>query len=545
MKHSDSEEQRPLVSVIIPCYNHGRFLAEAIESVRRQTYTRYEIVVVDDGSSDNTAEVSTRFPEVKYVHQANAGLSAARNTGVEKSNGKFLVFLDADDWLYDDAIESNLTFFRNREDLAFVSGWHTKVDEWNCPLEMDEQVVVASNHYENLLRGNYIGMHAAVMYARWVFTEFEFDTALKACEDYDLYFKITRRHPVVSHNKTIAAYRIHGKNMSSRIPFMLEHVLKVCDRQKSLLKNEDERKAYHQGIEIWKNYYGDQLLRSLFGKMKHEHQWGDSTELSMLLKNAPVKFARYFKSKIGDSVRQNLKHKLPDTVLKSLHHAGIYEQYTPKPGHVNPGDFERATPFSYDFGFDRGGAIDRFYIEHFLEENAHLICGTVLEIGDNEYTLKYGGDKVKKSDILHVDSKNPRATYVGDITDVPQIETNSFDCIILTQTLHLIYDFHAALKTCFRILKPGGTLLLTVPGISHIDHGEWKDYWLWSFTDKSMHRLMLENFDESQVEIQTYGNVYVAAAFLYGMGLPEFNKEFLSHHDPSYQVIISVKATKA
>jgi SAM-dependent methyltransferase len=243
-------------------------------------------------------------------------------------------------------------------------------------------------------------------------------------------------------------------------------------------------------------------------------------------------------------VKHNLKQKLPDTVLKSLHQAGIYEQYIPKPGNINPGDFERATPFSYEFGFDRGGAIDRFYIENFLEENAHLVSGTVLEIGDNDYTLRYGADRVKKSDILHVDSRNPKATYVGDITDAPQIESNSFDCIILTQTLHLIYDFRSALKTCFRILKPGGSLLLTVPGISHIDHGEWKDYWLWSFTDKSMRRLMLENFDEGRVETKTYGNVYVAAAFLYGMGLPEFKKEFLSHHDPSYQVIISVKATK-
>jgi hypothetical protein len=84
-----------------------------------------------------------------------------------------------------------------------------------------------------------------------------------------------------------------------------------------------------------------------------------------------------------------------------------------------------------------------------------------------------------------------------------------------------------------------------VPGISHIDKGAWRDYWLWSFTDTSIRKLMAECFHDARVDVRTYGNVYVAAAFLYGMGLPEFRKEFLFHHDNSYQVIISAAAVKA
>jgi ubiquinone/menaquinone biosynthesis C-methylase UbiE len=135
-------------------------------------------------------------------------------------------------------------------------------------------------------------------------------------------------------------------------------------------------------------------------------------------------------------------------------------------------------------------------------------------------------------------------TFIGDLTNAPQIPSDSFDCIILTQTLHLIYDFKAALHTCYRMLKPGGTLLLTVPGITHIDKDEWKEYWLWAFTNKSMEKIFQETFPKANVDIQTYGNVYVASAFLYGLGLPEVRKDFLDKHDPSYQVIISVKATK-
>ena len=89
-----------------------------------------------------------------------------------------------------------------------------------------------------------------------------------------------------------------------------------------------------------------------------------------------------------------------------------------------------------------------------------------------------------------------------------------------------------------------GCLLLTVPGISHIDRGQWRNYWLWSFTDKSVARLMSDTFNGSAVKVQAYGNVYVAAAFLYGMGLPEFRREFLFKHDPCYQVIISAAAIK-
>src|SRR5690348_13326256 len=126
---------QPIVSVIITCYNHGKFLGDAIRSVLKQTYRNLEILVVDDGSTDNTAEVVLSFADVNYVYQANAGLSAARNKGIDKSRGSFLVFLDADDWLYPDAIRTNLLYLQQNSRCAFVSGWHDKVNEWGYPLE--------------------------------------------------------------------------------------------------------------------------------------------------------------------------------------------------------------------------------------------------------------------------------------------------------------------------------------------------------------------------------------------------------------------------
>jgi len=111
-----------LVSVIIPCYNQAHFLDEAIESVLTQTYPNREIIVVDDGSTDNTAEVAGRYSAVRHIYQENAGPSAARNTGVTKSRGEYLVFLDADDRLLPEALEIGVDCLRQHPECAFVSG---------------------------------------------------------------------------------------------------------------------------------------------------------------------------------------------------------------------------------------------------------------------------------------------------------------------------------------------------------------------------------------------------------------------------------------
>jgi len=135
-------------------------------------------------------------------------------------------------------------------------------------------------------------------------------------------------------------------------------------------------------------------------------------------------------------------------------------------GKVRFGSLRRVTPISQQWGFDRGLPIDRYYIENFLAHHENDIRGRVLEIGDNSYTPKFGGNRVTKSDVLYVEEGNPKATIVADLTSANHISSNTFDCIILTQTLQLIYDVQAALQTSFRILKPGGVLLATLSGIA-------------------------------------------------------------------------------
>jgi SAM-dependent methyltransferase len=212
---------------------------------------------------------------------------------------------------------------------------------------------------------------------------------------------------------------------------------------------------------------------------------------------------------------------------------------------VRFGDLRRLRPISESFGYDRGTPVDRYYIEGFLARNAADVCGHVLEIGDATYTRRYGTDKVTRSDVLHVSPENPHATIVASLPDADHVPSDSFDCIIFTQTLHLIYDFHTAIRTLHRILKPGGVLLVTVPYITPRDRGEWGGDWFWSFTEHATRRMFGDVFSPEQVAVEGHGNVLAAVAFLEGLALSELRTAELDHRDPAFDLIITVRAVKA
>jgi SAM-dependent methyltransferase len=203
---------------------------------------------------------------------------------------------------------------------------------------------------------------------------------------------------------------------------------------------------------------------------------------------------------------------------------------------------------SRDWGDDRGGPVDRHYITGFLDRHRADVKGRVLEIAEDVYSRWFGDDRVTQFDILeYTKGEHPRATFVGDLTDAPDIPSNTFDCVIITQTLQLIYDLRAAIATLHRILKPGGVVLVTVPGITPVarhDSESWGNYWCWSFTALSMRRLFEERFASDDVHVETYGNVLAATAFLYGLGRGELTTAELDYRDPDYEMLIAVRARK-
>lgn len=200
-------------------------------------------------------------------------------------------------------------------------------------------------------------------------------------------------------------------------------------------------------------------------------------------------------------------------------------------------------PVSRNWGFDRGKPVDRYYIESFLASNSSLIQGHVLEVKNSAYTLTYGSNAAQ-SHVLSL-TPSPEATIIGDLATGVNIPQQAFDCFILTQTLHLIFDIKSALRNSLKALKPGGTLLLTVPGISKVsryDMDRWGDYW--RFTDKTIKVLLEEIIPKEHFTVQNYGNVATAKAFLDGLAAHEIPEHILNYRDDDYQVIISAMVQK-
>lgn len=209
------------------------------------------------------------------------------------------------------------------------------------------------------------------------------------------------------------------------------------------------------------------------------------------------------------------------------------------------GNLKNTKPFSNIFGYDRGNqSIARYYVDQFIESKKEFITGKVLEIGDNIYT-KGLGTNVVLSDILHVTEGNPKATIIADLTNADHLPSDFYDCVILTQTLNFIYDYHSALKHVHRIIKPNGKLIVTLSGISQIssyDMCRWGDYW--RFTTLSTEKIFREFFNKDRIEVKSYGNVLAAISFMEGISSRELKKRELDFNDPNYQIIITVIAEK-
>lgn len=516
------------VAVVIPTYDHARFLAAAIRSVTAQSQPADEIIVVDDGSRDDPASVVKAFSEVKLLRRANGGLAAARNTGLAAATADKVIFLDADDLLHRDAIVAGLAAFAGAPDAAFVYGAHRRVDERGNVIVAFKYSAIGPDPYLDFLKGNQVGMHATVMYDRLALSAAGgFDTRLRRCEDYDVYLRLSRTGTVASHEATVADYRWHGDNMSANSAEMLHWIMKVHGQQAEFAREREETlAAWRAGRRIWKDYYAWETLKSLPGK----RPWEVLSGLAVAMKSSPVSTVRRGAG--------GLKRRFVGWA------ENIASGFPPRVGAVNFGDLGSTRPISVDFGFDRGTPVDRYYVEGFLARHASDIRGRVLEIGDAGYSRRFGGPAVTRQDVLHVSPDAPAATLVGDLAEPGVLPEKGFDCMVLTQTLHLIYDMKAAVAHIYRALAPGGVVLLTVPGITQLDRGEWHKTWSWSLTPYSARRLFEEQFDANEVEVSCHGNVFAATAFLQGVAMEEVDRKKLDEVDLAYPVTITVRARR-
>ena len=206
------------------------------------------------------------------------------------------------------------------------------------------------------------------------------------------------------------------------------------------------------------------------------------------------------------------------------------------------GTIRRLAPLSEHYGRDRGTPVDRYYIERFLADERRAITGRVLEVLNRDYTDRFGA-AVDRADVLDVDPSNVDATIVADLASADVIPSDTFDCFVLTQTLQYVYDLESAVAHVHRILRPGGTVLCSVPAVSRIGRLE-IDSEYWRLTAASCARLFTDAFVGGEVSVRARGNVLAGVAFLMGMSAEELSTSELEHDDPYFPVVVVVRATK-
>ena len=252
-----------LVSVIIPCYKQAHFLSEAIESVHAQTHPHYEVIVVDDGSPDHTADVVGRYLDVRYIRQENRGLPGARNTGLGHSTGSYVVFLDADDRLLPGHFEICLNFFRRRPELGLVCGdfrWFGAEGTWHRHSCSDQP-----DQYAALLRfGFIVPPHTAMVKRNVMGTIGGFREELKSGEDRDCWLRVARLFPIQCHHQLIAEYRRHAGQMSQKWDVMLSSGIQVMRYQWPYVRgNHTYEECYRNGIRQYQEACGPPLVWQL------------------------------------------------------------------------------------------------------------------------------------------------------------------------------------------------------------------------------------------------------------------------------------------
>jgi hypothetical protein len=298
LSRTTTSSNEALVSVIIPCYNHARFLGEAIDSVTRQSYPHIEIIVVDDGSTDDTEQVITKYPNIHRKRQENLGVARARNIGLSISRGAYVLFLDADDRLLPDAVDTGVRSLASQKDYAFAFGLEVLFGNIQglCELPPDQ-----SSTYKELLKRNFIGNPGSVLYNRWVFSRVrEFDETNSPAADYDLYLRVARQFPIFCHHSPVVECRKHGQNMSNDARVMLEATMTALKNQKQHVEAyQDLRSAYDSGRQWLKSCYGEPLISNMYENLARGNVMRAARDCYTLVRLYPERFPIFVARKIG------------------------------------------------------------------------------------------------------------------------------------------------------------------------------------------------------------------------------------------------------
>jgi glycosyltransferase involved in cell wall biosynthesis/SAM-dependent methyltransferase len=534
---------RPRVSIVVPFFNAEQFLGEAVGSVFAQSFADWELLLVDDGSTDASSLLARRLAQegggkirsLSHPDGANRGIGASLNLGIHESTGDLIALLDSDDVWLPTKLDEQVAILDSHPRAAMVYGpsqyWYSwtgrvedqprdRVETLGVPAD---SLVEAPKLLLGLLKRRVSMPCPSSVLLRKPAVEgvggFEESSARTNHFDRSFYAKLFLADSVYVSGQCWARYRQHPDSSVTTT--------------KGLREQDAEERSF---LEWFAWYVANAGIRSVevgetLQRRLSDFRYRTSSPLGRLVRSP----ARAAKGVAKRSIPTGAVRR-----LRRLRGAGA-----PPTGQVRFGDFRRLQPFSRRWGYDRGLPIDRYYIETFLERESADIRGRVMEVGDNAYTWRFGREAVTGSDVLNLAAGDPKTTLVGDLAEADHFPSNRFDCIIFTETLHFLYDFRAGLRTLHRMLKPGGVLLATFPGVTKIGRPEdWGTSWYWSFTPLSARRVFEETFSHGEIAVDAFGNVLSATAFLWGIAADELWPEELEHKDPEYPVTITVRAVK-
>ena len=523
----NSTSENRSVTVVVAICDDTQHLEAILRSCMDQTVPPAGVLLVPhDAARDEARRFAASHSNIAVVLAPECDdHSTVRQKSLSRVSTDFVVFVNANERLTPKGIEAGLRCFADNPEAWLVYGAHRLIDATGRSASPEWQEQISPSHWlAAVSAGGAIAVEAAAMYRT--------DGLRLVTEGgqngptADVYSSTERS--IVNHPCCVAEY--HGKTRSmvrKRAIYRLKN--EDRSRQLAMEKCPPRQLLFHDNApqvfavaarELVQNGWNWQIARTAFDAMRI----APITPMKIAISRATRGFIHLFPRWIGGFFGEAL--------------------WRPNPGMVRFGDFNRTVPISAVEGFDRGKPIDRYYIERVLADHSELIRGRVLEVTGSHYTRMFGRERVVCSEVLDIDPLNQAATVIGDLGAADALPEEAFDCIILTQTLQLIYNLDNAIVNLYRALAPGGSLLVTVPGISPIDKKESKS-WCWTFTERSLKAMLAERFGKNNVDVRSDGNVFAAICFLTGLALAEVGTERLESKDDRYPVMVFAHARKS
>lgn len=260
--------QSESVSIVITCYNQAPFIGEAIASALSQTSPASEILVVDDGSTDQTQQIVGGYPGVRYISQPNQGLVAVtRNRGIQETTGTYIVFLDGDDRLLPKHLWTSLNAFQRTPHAAAVYGLFREIGEQEGIVD---HTCDPADLYRTALQYPSIAHVITAMFKRTLLAEagnFCTDSAINGCDDFELFLRLTRRSVVSCHHELVAEHRYHRNQTTKNRRLMLKSAMMAYRYQRQYIREHPEyREDYVRSRRFAQDFWGrlslDQLAQA-------------------------------------------------------------------------------------------------------------------------------------------------------------------------------------------------------------------------------------------------------------------------------------------